>query len=145
MKEVTSGYQVKKGDVLQFEYTIQTLWSEEQIKSVLERVNTDPKMKILEYKVVTHDWKDVGMYGEYAMLLDKFIVKVEVLQNPFPVMVLIAMITATAGFYFISLSLDKIYLITESIPETAKSGLSYLALIGGAFAGYLILKKKFLQ
>lgn len=145
MKEITSNYQVKKGDQIQFEFTIQTLWSEEQIKSVLERINTDPKLRVMEYKTVAHDWRDVGMYGEYATLLDKLIVKVEVLQNPFPVMILIAMMVATAGLYFISLTLDKIYLISESIPETAKTGLSFLTLIGGAFAGYLILKRKFLS
>jgi hypothetical protein len=142
MKEVTTSYQVKKGDQLQFEYTIQTLWSEDQIKSILDRVNTDPKLSVLDYEIVTHNWQDVGVYGEYGMLLDKLIVKIEVLQNPFPVMILIAMIVATGGLYFLSLTLDKIYLISESIPETAKAGFSYMALIGTALVGYFILRKQ---
>ncbi len=145
MKEITSSYQVKKGDIIQFEFTIQTLWSEEQIKSIIDRVNTDPKLRVMDFKTVTHDWKDVGVYGEYATLLDKFVVKVEVLQNPFPVMVLIAMVVATAGLYFLSLSLDKIYLISESIPETAKTGLSFLGLAGSAIVGYFLLRKHLFQ
>ena len=143
MKEVTTSYQVKKGDQLQFEYTIQTLWSEDQIKSILDRVNTDPKLTVLDYEIVTHNWQDVGVYGEYGALLDKLIVKIEVLQNPFPVMILIAMIVATGGLYFLSLTLDKVYLISESIPETAKTGLSFVMVLGAVFAGYMVLKKKF--
>jgi len=142
MKEVTTSYQVKKGDRLQFEFTIQTLWSEDQIKSIVERINTDPKLNVIDYEIVSHDWKDMGMYGEYATLLDKLIVRVEVLQNPFPVMVLIAMIVATGGIYFLSLTLDKIYLISESIPETAKTGLSIIIVIGAVFAGYIVLRKQ---
>lgn len=145
MKEVTTNYQVKKGDQLQFEYTIQTLWSEDQIKSILDRVNTDPKLRVLDYNIVSHDWQTIGVYGEYGTLLDKLIVKIEVLENPFPVMVLIALIVATSGLYFLSLTLDKVYLISESIPETAKTGLSMLVMLGGAFVGYLMLKKKFFQ
>jgi hypothetical protein len=140
MKEVTTSYQVKKGDQLQFEYTIQTLWSEDQIKSILDRVNTDPKLSVLDYEIVTHNWQDVGVYGEYGMLLDKLVVKIEVLQNPFPVMILIAMIVATGGLYFLSLTLDKVYLISESIPETVKTGLSMVTILGGVFIGYLALR-----
>lgn len=140
-----TNYQVKKGDQLQFEFTIQTLWSEDQIKSILEQVNTDPKLRIIDYETVAHDWKDVGMYGEYAALLDKLIVRVEVLQNPFPVMVLIAMIIASSGIYFLSLTLDKVYLISESIPETAKTGLSMIMVIGAVIAGYIVLRKQLFQ
>jgi len=145
MKEVTTNYQVKKGDQLQFEFTIQTLWSEDQIKSIVERINTDPKLNVIDYEIVSHDWKDVGMYGEYATLLDKLIVRVEVLQNPFPVMVLIAMIVAMGGLYFLSLTLDKVYLLSESIPDTVKSGFSTLALIGGAVIGFVALRKHFFK
>lgn len=148
MQEVTTSYQVTKGDQLQFEFTIQTLWSEEQVKSALDQINTDPRLRVIGHEIVAHDWKDVGVYGEYAVLLDKLIVKVEVLQNPFPVMILIAMIIGVTGLYFLSLSLDKVYLIAKGViegigelPGAAKAGLSMLTLVGGALVGYLALRK----
>lgn len=141
MKEITSNYEVKKGDRLSFEFSIRSFWNAGQIKSALETVNQDPKLRVLDYRIEEHTWQEIGIS---SWIFDKLIVEIEVIQNPFPVMILAALIVSTVGLYFLSVTLDKMYLISESIPETAKTGLSMLALIGGAFAGYLILKKKFL-
>lgn len=138
MKEITTSYEVKKGDRIRFEFSIRSFWNEGQIKSALEQVNRDPKLTVIDYQVEEHTWQEIGIS---SWILDKLIVNVEVLQNPFPVMILVAMVISTIGLYFLSVTLNKVYLISESIPETAKTGLSMLTLFGGAFVGYFALRK----
>ena len=127
MIEINQSYQVKKGDIIEFDYRIFSLWENSQIQAILEKINNDGKMLVLDYELSSSNF--------YSDLLK---IKVEILQNPFPVLLLVVAIAAIGTSLFIYLSLDKIYLISEKAPETVTAGINLLSLAllfgGGLFA-----------
>ncbi len=118
MQEINQGFSVQKGDVIQFDYKLLSLWGQSQIISIVEKINADGRMQVLSYDVdVKNSW-----YSDLVSF------QVKVLQNPFPVLILVIAIGTIATSLFVYLSLDKIYLISRELPEAATGITSTISL-----------------
>ncbi len=118
MQEINQGFSVQKGDVIQFDYKLLCLWEQSQIKSIVEKINADGRMQVLSYNVdVKNSW-----YSDLVSF------QVKVLQNPFPVLILVLAIGAIATSLFIYLSLDKVYLLSREVPGATANITSTISL-----------------
>lgn len=142
MQEITQGYEVKKGDVLELHYNILSFWTNDQIDSLCEKIEASGKMSVQDYSIEKQSaWMNDPDYGWTPR--DKLILKVEVIENPFPVLILVALIAGTAGLIFLSISLDKIYLIAKETPQalsTVGLGLFTILVIAGMIF-YFVVKR----
>jgi len=119
MQEITQGFQVQIGDVIQFDYSLICLWEQSQIESIVEKINADGRMQVLSYNVdVKNSW-----YSDLVSF------QVKVLQNPFPVLILVMAIGAIGTSLFVYLSLNKIFLISREVPQ-AMTGITSTVSLG---------------
>jgi len=124
MNEITQNYQCKTGDVIQLNYKLISVWEQAQINSVMEQINSDPRMTVVFSTVLPSTW--------YS---DTLQIQIQVRENPFPLVILILAIAAISTSIFLYLSLDKIYLISTQAPQavsgiTSTISLGILAVIG---------------
>lgn len=95
-KEITPGewdtHQVKVGDVYRLSYTEKFWATQGQVDSVLAEMARDPRWKIVDY---TKDGQ-------------KHVFTLKILMNPFPLVIVIGALAASAVSVFLFLSLDKI-------------------------------------
>jgi hypothetical protein len=118
-QEITQGFQVQIGDVIQFDYSLVCLWEQSQIESIVEKINADGRMQVISYNVdVKNSW-----YSDLVSF------QVKVLQNPFPVLILVMAIGAIATSLFVYLSLNKIFLISREVPQ-AVTGITSTVSLG---------------
>lgn len=117
MQEITQNFEVQKGDTIEFDYKILSLWENDQIEAILNRINEDGRMEIAGYEIVPNNW--------YSDVLK---IQIRILQNPFPLVVLVIAIASIATAIFVYLSLDKIYLISREVPEAITGGVGAISL-----------------
>jgi hypothetical protein len=95
------------------------LWEQSQIESIVEKINADGRMQVLSYNVdVKNSW-----YSDLVSF------QVKVLQNPFPVLILVMAIGAIGTSLFVYLSLNKIFLISREVPQ-AMTGITSTVSLG---------------
>lgn len=116
-QEITQNFEVQKGDIIEFDYKILSLWEADQIEAILNKVNEDGRMSVVDYEIIKNNW--------YSDVLK---VQVRILQNPFPLMILIFAIASIATSMFIYLSLSKIYLISREVPGAVTGGIGAISL-----------------
>ena len=116
--EVPQSEQARIGDVFDFHYTIRGLGKQGQINGLITELDTDPRWKVIEY-----DLQDSHLR-----------IRVKVLQNPFPIVLVIAAIGAIGTGLFVFLSLDKV----EKVIASPAGALTMVGLVG---VGALFLLK----
>ena len=131
MKLIGRDYLLKKGDLIEMQFKILSIFENWQIDSIIEKLKEDPRWIITDYELVNSTW--------YS---DRLHVKLKILQNPFPLLLVIVAVSSIAVSAFIYLSFDKAELIMEELPETTKFGLGLFIIILIATAGYIFIKKK---
>jgi len=124
LMEVSESYQARKGDLLDFHYTVSGWCKQGKIESLVYELDQDKRWRVAEF--------------EYDEPKGKLRIRVEIMQNPLPVIVIIAVIGAIGAGLFAWLSLDKIDKITTS-PVGAAIGLGTVA---AAVLGMWALVKK---
>jgi len=117
MQQISNDFQVKNGDIVQFDYKIMAIYEQPQINSIITKIDSDPRMSVVSYSVESSSW-----------LNDILHIEVQVAQNPFPLLLLILAISAIGTSLFIYLTFDKAYLISREIPEVITGGLNTLNL-----------------
>ncbi len=98
--EVPQSYEVRKGDLLDFHYAVSGWCKQAKIESLVHKLDEDPRWAVKEF--------------EYDEEKGKLRIRAEVIENPFPVIIIIAAIGAIGAGLFAWLSLDKIEKITSS-------------------------------
>lgn len=132
MQEITQNFQVQTGDIVQFDYSIISLWEQSQINTIISRMNRDPRMSVVGYEVERSTW--------YSDILH---IQVKIAQNPFPIILIVLAIGAIATSLFVYLSLNKIYLVSREAPQvvsgiTSTISLGFIAVI--AIAGFFLIR-----
>lgn len=123
--EISQDYEVKVGDKLEMNFQILSIFTDAQVNYLINKVNEDGKVRVDNYRVENH-----------SFFSDILIIEATVVQNPFPLALILIAITSIAGGLFIYLSLQKVYLIATEAPLAAASvGIGFLAavVIGGYF------------
>jgi len=120
MEEVPQSYGAVVGDVLDFYYTIRGWGKQGQIESLVNDLDRDPRWEVKEYDLDN----------------SKLRIRVKVLINPLPVILIVAAIGAIGTGLFVFLSLDK-------VEKVVASPMGALSLIGIAGAGILLLLRGF--
>ena len=131
MKLINQDYLLKKGDLIEMQFRILSIFQNWQIDSIIEKLKEDPRWIVIDYELVNSTW--------YS---DRLHVKLKILQNPFPLLLVIVAVSSIAVSAFIYLSFDKAELIAEEIPETTKFGIGLFIIILSVIAGYMFIKKK---
>jgi len=116
--EVPQSEQAKIGDVFDFFYTITGFGKQGQINGLVTELDTDPRWQVVEY-----DLQDSHLR-----------IRVKVLQNPFPIILVVAAIGAIGTGLFVYLSLDKV----EKVVASPAGALTMLGVLG--VAGLFLLK-----
>ena len=120
--EVSQAEQARIGDVFDFHYSIKGFGKQGQIESLVHKLDLDPRWEVQEF----------DFDGE-----NKLRIRVKILINPFPVVIVIGVIGAIGAGLFCFLSLDKIEKIIAS-PVGAAMGLGTLLI--GAIALWKFFK-----
>ena len=120
--EVSQAEQAKIGDVFDFHYSIKGFGKQGQINSLVHELDQDLRWEVQEF----------DFDGE-----NKVRIRVKILINPFPVVIVVGVIGAIGAGLFCFLSLDKIEKII-STPIGAAMGLGTLAI--GAIALWKFFK-----
>ena len=131
MKLISRDYLLKKGDLIEMQFRILSIFQDWQIDNIIEKLKEDPRWVVTDYELVNSTW--------YS---DRLHVKLKILQNPFPLLLVIVAVSSIAVSAFIYLSFDKAELIMEEIPETTKFGIGLFIIILAGIAGYIFIKKK---
>lgn len=118
--EVSQAEQARKGDVFDFHYIASGWCKQAKIESLVHKLDQDMRWRVDEF--------------QYDEETGKLRIRVEVLENPFPVIIIVAAIGAIGAGLLAWLSLDKI----EKITTHPVAGLTALAAVIG---GLLILRK----
>lgn len=118
--EVSQSEQARIGDVFDFFYTIRGIGKQGQINGLVSELDKDTRWKVLEY-----DLQD-----------NRLRLRLKVLQNPFPIVLVVAAIGAIGTGLFVFLSLDKVEKVVAS-PAGA------LTMVGTVGVGVLILLRGF--
>jgi len=118
--EVPQSEQARIGDVFDFFYTITGWGKQGQINGLVSKLDEDPRWQVKEY-----DLQD-----------SRLRLRVKVLQNPFPIVLVVAAIGAIGTGLFVFLSLDKVEKVVAS-PAGA------LTMVGAVGVGLLFLLKGF--
>ena len=118
--EVPQSEQARVGDVFDFFYTIRGIGKQGQINGLVSKLDEDRRWQVKEY-----DLQD----GRLRL-------RVKVLQNPFPIVLVVAAIGAIGTGLFVFLSLDKVEKVVAS-PAGA------LTMVGAVGVGVLILLRGF--
>jgi len=111
--EVSQVEQAKIGDVFDFHYSIKGFGKQGQIDSLVHKLDQDPRWEVVE--APEFDGKN------------KLKIRVRILENPFPIVLVVAAIGAIGAGLFCFLSLDKIEKIVAT-PAGAAIGLGTIAL-----------------
>lgn len=106
MKEIPQSFQLKTGDRIELHYKVLSIFEDAQINYLLSNINEDGRMIVEDYELVNSTW--------YSDILK---IKIRVVSNPFPLVVLILAIGSIATSIFVYLSFDKAYLIARESPE----------------------------
>ncbi|MBA7495771.1 hypothetical protein ES702_06360 [subsurface metagenome] len=110
--EVSQAEQARIGDLFDFHYTIKGFGKQGQIDSLVHKLDQDPRWEVKEFDF---DGKN------------KVRLRVKILENPFPVVIVVGVIGAIGAGLFCFLSLDKIEKIIAT-PVGAAVGLGTIAL-----------------
>ena len=111
--DISQAYKTVKGDVLDLFYTVSGWGKQGQIESLVHELDQDVRWKVIEY-----DWQD-----------PKLRIRVEIVVNPLPVIIIVAAIGAIGAGLFCWLSLDKVEkIISDPIGGAAIAG---IVLLGG--------------
>lgn len=110
--EIPESTEAKVGDIFDLYYSVSGWWTKGKVESLVYRIDQDPRWKITRY--------------DYDEPNDKLRLRVEIVANPFPIVVVVAAIGVAAAGLFAWLSLDKIEKITTS-PVGAAMGLGTVA------------------
>lgn len=116
--EVSQAEQARVGDVFDFFYTIRGWGKQGQINSLVNELDRDPRWEV----------------KEFALDNSSLRIRVKILQNPFPLVLVVAAIGAIGTGLFVFLSLDKVEKVVAS-PAGA------LTMIGAVGVGILVLMK----
>lgn len=118
--EISESEQLRKGDVVDLHYTVSGWCTRGKIESLVHQLDQDMRWEVKEF--------------EYDETKGKVRIRVKVIENPFPVVLIIVAVGAIGAGLFAWLSLDKIEKITTS-PIGAALGLgSVAALVLGMYA-----------
>lgn len=123
-QEVVQTEQAKKGDVLDFFYTVKGWGKQGQIESLVRKLDEDQRWKVKEY--------------DFNPDTSKLRIRVEVVQNPFPIIIIVAAVGAIGTGLFCWLSLDKI----EQVISTPVGGLVMAGTIVFAIMAIMKFGKK---
>jgi len=118
--EVPQSYEARIGDVFDFHYTVSGWCKESKIASLCHELDEDKRWAVTEY--------------DYDEKTGKLRIRVEIVENPFPLILIVAVIGVIGGGLFAWLSLDKV----EKITARPIVGLSML---GAVAAGLMVLRK----
>ena len=113
MMEVSQLENALKGEVYAFHYLVRGWGKEGQILTLIHKIDIDKR-----WKVISYTWNE-----------PKLIIKIEIVINPLPVVIIVAAIGAIGTGLFCYLSLDKIEKIIES--PMIKTSILGTVLIGG--------------
>jgi len=116
--EVPQSEQARIGDVFDFLYTIRGIGKQGQINGLVSELDKDARWQVVEY-----DLQD-----------SRLRIRVKVLQNPFPIILVVAAIGAIGTGLFVFLSLDKV----EKVIASPAGALTMLGIVG---VGVLFLIK----
>lgn len=119
--EVPESHEAKIGDVFDLHYSVSGWCKRSKIESLVHEVDVDPRWAITQY--------------EYNEETGKLRIRAKIVQNPFPIMVLIVSVAAVGAGLFAWLSLDKV----EKIVADPVIGLSVL---GAVVGGLLLIMRK---
>lgn len=87
-----------KGQIFDFHYTVSGWGKQGQIETLINKLDTDVRWKIINYT-----WND-----------PKLIIRIEIVVNPLPIIIIVAAIGAIGTGLFCYLSLDKIEKVVSS-------------------------------
>ena len=116
--EVSQAYEAKKGEIFDFHYTVRGWGKQGQIESLVRKLDEDPRWKVIQFE-----------YKNSSLRL-----RVKVIENPLPLVLILVAITAIGGGLFCWLSLDKI----EKVVSDPIGG---LAILGTVVGGLMLLRK----
>jgi hypothetical protein len=119
-QEVSLQDQANIGDVFDFFYTVKGWGKQGQIESLVRKLDEDQRWKVDEY--------------EFDPETSKLRIRVEIVQNPFPVIIVIAAIGAIGTGLFCWLSLD-------SVEKIVSKPIGGLAMLGVIATGLMALKR----
>lgn len=118
--EIPESHELRIGDRIDMFYTVSGWCKRGKIESLVHEVDQD-----LRWAIRAYDYnEDTG----------KLRLRVEIVQNPFPVMVVVVAVAAVGAGLFAWLSLDKI----EKIVTDPVAG---LAVLGVVIGGLVVLRK----
>lgn len=109
MKEISKNFELKKDDRIQLHYKILSVFENTQINYLLSNINEDGRMIVEDYSLENSTW--------YS---DRLIINLRIINNPFPLTILILAIGSIATSIFLYLSFDKAYLIAREAPEVVE-------------------------
>ena len=119
--EIPQSHEVRIGDKLDLHYTVSGWAKRGKIESLVHKVDQDPRWMIREF--------------EYNEDTGKLRLRVEIMQNPFPVVVVIVAVAAVGAGLFAWLSLDKV----EMIVSKPFMGLTMLGAVAGGL--YFLVRR----
>lgn len=125
-KEIAEDDEIKTGDILEIHYKMKLAFiaTEWRKKKFLDKLREDSRYKIL--KTIWDDTKK------------KFVIKVLIVQNPFPLVLLLGAMIACGGGAALYLTTDKIY----KIISTPLGALIPLAILVFSFGYYKLRSGK---
>lgn len=112
--EIPESHELRIGDRIDMFWTVSGWAKRGKIESLVHKVDQDLRWSIREY--------------DYNEETGKLRIRVEILQNPFPVVVVVVAVAAVGAGLFAWLSLDKV----EKIVADPVMGLSVLGAVGAA-------------
>lgn len=120
MNEVSQFENAKNGETYDFHYIMRGWGKQGQVESLVNQLDEDPRWKVL----------NTTMPDETHL-----VIRVKIVKNPFPLLLIVGAIGAIGTGFFLWLSLDKI----EKISESPMAAFGLLG-IGLAAAFYVITK-----
>ncbi|NVM23392.1 MAG: hypothetical protein HWN68_16605 [Desulfobacterales bacterium] len=118
--EVPESYQARIGDRFDFHYSVSGFGKRGQIESLVREADKDPRWKVEQY--------------EYDENTGKLRLRFKIIQNPLPLIIIVAAIGGIGIGLFAWLSLDKV----EKIVSDPIGG---LAVLGTVIGGLMVLRK----
>jgi len=129
MKEISTNFELKTKDLIELHYRILSVFENVQIDYLINNISQDGRMIVEDYQLERSNW--------YSDILK---IRIRIIDNPFPLALIVATIGAIATSIFVYLSFQKAYLISREAPEVLSAGVSTFA-IGLVIVGAFLLLK----
>lgn len=135
--QIDQSFQVQTGDQIELYFNILSLFEQSQMDSLMEQISSDPRFDLYDYEIINKNW--------YS---DTLLLKVKIIQNPFPLLAIVIAIATVGTSVFLYLTFSKAELISRtlgtegagSIASTMKNiSIGILLVIG--IGAYLLLRR----